>query len=190
MKILIVDARRAMRTIVIRMLHQAGYIHALVEASNGMEALKVIEADVPDLVLSGWSLPDLTGIELLEDLNRRYIKINFGFVTSDSTPEMRRRAQDAGALFLIAKPFTADTFRQALAPVLGAGYGTQATSAVAESAARIRANDEISEGEVFLTSSEQGGFLMEFTSADGRRSYLCFRRSEARDLLSWIARWT
>lgn len=66
-------------------------------------------------------MPDLTGIELLEELNRRHIKIKFGFVTSNGSPEMRRRALDTGALFLITKPFTADTFQQALTPVIGVG---------------------------------------------------------------------
>jgi two-component system chemotaxis response regulator CheY len=31
---------------------------------------------------------------------------------------MREQAEAAGALFLIAKPFTADSFREALDPVL------------------------------------------------------------------------
>jgi two-component system chemotaxis response regulator CheY len=32
---------------------------------------------------------------------------------------MRQRAEAAGALFLIAKPFTADVFAEVLEPVLG-----------------------------------------------------------------------
>jgi hypothetical protein len=32
---------------------------------------------------------------------------------------MRERAREAGALFLIAKPFTTETFGAALAPFLG-----------------------------------------------------------------------
>jgi two-component system chemotaxis response regulator CheY len=31
---------------------------------------------------------------------------------------MRQMAEDAGALFLITKPFTAETFRDALDPIL------------------------------------------------------------------------
>ena len=40
-------------------------------------------------------------------------------VTSEGTPEMRKAAEDAGALFLVTKPFTDDTFRDALDPILG-----------------------------------------------------------------------
>ena len=32
---------------------------------------------------------------------------------------MRKTAEEAGALFLITKPFTADTFREILDPILG-----------------------------------------------------------------------
>lgn len=77
---------------------------------------------------------------------------------------------------------------------LRAKHGAQAVrdtlALAAESAAHIRASDDVSDGDVHLTSSAQGGFLMEFVSGDGdRRFYLCFRRSDARDLLSWLARW-
>jgi two-component system chemotaxis response regulator CheY len=119
MKILIVDDSKAMRTIVIRTLRQAGYgDHTLLEAPNGAEALKMIQADPPDLVLSDWNMPDMSGIELLENLNRRKTRVRFGFVTSEGSPDMRRRALDAGALFLIVKPFTAESFQQTLDQVL------------------------------------------------------------------------
>jgi two-component system, chemotaxis family, chemotaxis protein CheY len=47
------------------------------------------------------------------------VTVPFGFVTSEGTPEMRQAAEDAGALFLVTKPFTADTFKDALDPILG-----------------------------------------------------------------------
>ena len=120
MKILIVDDSRAMRTIIIRTLRQAGYgHHQLGEASSGAEALKAITTAAPDLVLSDWDMPGMSGFELLEELNRIGIKIRFGFVTSEGSPEIRHRALEAGALFLITKPFTADSFEQALTPVIG-----------------------------------------------------------------------
>jgi two-component system chemotaxis response regulator CheY len=44
--------------------------------------------------------------------------VPFGFVTSEGSPEMREKAANAGALFLIAKPFDEDTFRDALDGVI------------------------------------------------------------------------
>lgn len=120
MKVLIVDDSKAMRMIVMRTLRQAGYGSAEIrEAGNGSEALALIRADAPDLVLCDWNMPELSGIDLLSRLNTEGPKVRFGFVTSEGTDTMRERARQEGALFLIAKPFTAETFGSALTPILG-----------------------------------------------------------------------
>ena len=120
MHILIVDDSRVMRMIVARTLRQAGYGDAeITEATNGAEALEAIAKSEPDIVLSDWNMPQMTGIELLQTLNGRGSTLKFGFVTSESTAEMRDQAAKSGALFLIAKPFTPETFQEALTPVFG-----------------------------------------------------------------------
>jgi two-component system, chemotaxis family, chemotaxis protein CheY len=120
MKILIVDDSKAMRMIVRRTLRQAGFgDHAVVEANNGKEALENIRQSLPDLVLSDWNMPEMSGIELLDSLRAEGIKVKFGFVTTERTPEMRVRATEAGASFLIVKPFTPEDFKDALAPLVG-----------------------------------------------------------------------
>ncbi len=119
MKILIVDDSKAMRTIVLRNLKQAGFeAHTYSEASNGAEALKAIQASPPDLVLSDWNMPEMTGIELLTELRKIGSQVKFGFVTSESTEEIRQKAHESGALFLIAKPFTVENFQKMLEGVI------------------------------------------------------------------------
>ena len=101
MKILVVDDSKAMRSIVMRTLRQAGYgDHAISEASTGAEALGSIRNAAPDLVLCDWNMPEMSGIELLHALGAEGIRLKFGFVTSESTPEMRKIAEDGGALEL------------------------------------------------------------------------------------------
>lgn len=120
MKILIVDDSKAMRMIVRRTLRQAGFgDHAVVEANNGKEALENIRQSLPDLVLSDWNMPEMSGIELLDSLRTEGIAVKFGFVTTERTPEMRLRAAEAGASFLIVKPFTPEDFKAALTPIVG-----------------------------------------------------------------------
>jgi two-component system, chemotaxis family, chemotaxis protein CheY len=114
-KILIVDDSTAMRMIVRKTLRLAGFEgHDFLEADDGMKALAFIKAAPPDLVLSDWNMPNMTGIELLEALTKEGIKVKFGFVTTEATPDMRHRATAAGAAFLIAKPFTPESFKAAL----------------------------------------------------------------------------
>jgi two-component system, chemotaxis family, chemotaxis protein CheY len=120
MKILITDDSRVMRQIVTRTLRQAGYDgHDLVEASNGREALEVVAAEKPDVILSDWNMPEMSGLQFLQTLRAHGLSIPFGFVTSEGSEEMRTLASNSGATFLIAKPFTAEVFRDALQPVLG-----------------------------------------------------------------------
>lgn len=118
-KILIVDDSKAMRLIVRRTLRQAGFGEFDVEeAQNGVEALECIGKAAPALVISDWNMPEMNGIELLRELNARKLRVRFGFVTTEGTPDMRAMADEAGALFLIAKPFTPEQFEAALRPLL------------------------------------------------------------------------
>ena len=120
MKILIADDSRVMRQIVTRTLRQAGFDgHELVEASDGREAFDKFMAEKPDLVVSDWNMPEMTGIELLRGLRSAGQAAPFGFVTSECTDEMKKSAEAAGAIFFIVKPFTPDAFRDALSSVLG-----------------------------------------------------------------------
>jgi two-component system chemotaxis response regulator CheY len=119
MRILIVDDSRAMRLIVARTLRLAGYDdHEIVEAADGREALAVVAEEPPDVILCDWNMPVMTGLELLRTLRSAGSSIPFGFVTSEASPQMRAVALEAGAMFLVAKPFTAEDFQDALDPVL------------------------------------------------------------------------
>ena len=119
MKILIADDSRVMRQIVIRTLRQAGHGgHDIVEAENGREALEMVHAEAPDLVLSDWNMPEMNGIDMLHALRASGQTVPFGFVTSEGSPEMVARAEQAGAMFVITKPFTPESFQQKLDPVL------------------------------------------------------------------------
>ncbi len=119
MKVVVADDSRVMRQIVIRTLRQAGYDWwDIEEAENGADALTKIRANAPDFVLSDWNMPEMTGIELLRNLRGEGNETPFAFVTSEGSDQMRETAEQAGALFLIAKPFTADVFRDTIDPLL------------------------------------------------------------------------
>lgn len=120
MRILIVDDSRAMRMIVKRTLRQAGFgSHKVEEAANGKEALEAIESNPPGLVLTDWAMPEMNGLELLQAVKEKNLPVKMGVVTSQGTTDMRNMASDAGAIFLLTKPFTAQDFEKALQPVLG-----------------------------------------------------------------------
>ena len=120
MKILVVDDSKAMRMIVKRTLRQAGFGDAeVVEAANGVEGIEAVKSEKPDIILSDWNMPELNGIDMLEQMNAEGLDVPLGFVTTEGTPEMRERAKNAGARFLIAKPFTAEQFEKELGQLVG-----------------------------------------------------------------------
>jgi two-component system, chemotaxis family, chemotaxis protein CheY len=120
MKILIADDSRVMRQIVTRTLRQAGFgDHDLVEAADGRQALDMAAEEKPDLVISDWNMPELSGVEVLRKLRAGGNDVKFGFVTSECTPEMQQQAEAAGAAFFIVKPFTAERFDEIFSPILG-----------------------------------------------------------------------
>ncbi|MEM8499689.1 MAG: response regulator [Pseudomonadota bacterium] len=122
MKILVVDDSAAMRMMVVRALRQAGYAgNEIEQAEDGQIAYDKIMGDlgnIPDLILCDWNMPNMTGIELLNALTEKEINTVFGFITTESTREMRQIATDAGAKFLIAKPFTSETIERAISTVM------------------------------------------------------------------------
>jgi two-component system chemotaxis response regulator CheY len=119
MLLVIADDSSVMRRIVSRTLRQVGLSNLeILEADNGAALVDLVLANQPDLVLSDWNMPEMSGIELLKALRAAGNPVRFGFVTSESTPAMRNTADENGAMFLIGKPFTAETFSTALADVL------------------------------------------------------------------------
>jgi two-component system, chemotaxis family, chemotaxis protein CheY len=119
MKIVVADDSKAMRMIVVRTLRQAGFGgHEVLEAENGRQGLELVGQHAPELILSDWNMPEMSGIQFLTTLRSRGVTTPFCFVTSEGSEEMREQAAAAGALGLIAKPFTADAFLDLLAPVV------------------------------------------------------------------------
>ena len=92
MRVLLADDSRVMRKIIIRTLRQAGYDWQIEQAEDGAQALAMVLEREPDLVISDWNMPNLTGVELLRTLRLRGYRTPFCFVTSEGSEEMR----DAG----------------------------------------------------------------------------------------------
>jgi two-component system chemotaxis response regulator CheY len=119
MRVLIADDSSVMRRIVIRTLRQAGFDDVeIIEACDGAELVALVRSESPDLVLSDWNMPNMTGINALKMIRGEGSNVPFGFVTSEGSEMMREQAAAAGASFLVAKPFTAETLQEALSAIV------------------------------------------------------------------------
>ena len=120
MKILVADDSRVMRQIVIRTLRQAGFDgHDVVEAEDGRDAYEKVQTEQPDLVLSDWNMPNMTGIELLKAIraNAQLAHLPLLMITAEAKKENIIEAAQAGASGYIVKPFTAATLAEKLGKI-------------------------------------------------------------------------
>jgi len=77
-------------------------------ASNGYEALKLIEKESPDLVLLDIWMPGLDGIDTLQEIKKNNPYIQVIIITGHGTIETAVRATKMGAYDLIEKPLSID----------------------------------------------------------------------------------
>ncbi|TAJ25462.1 MAG: response regulator [Nitrospirae bacterium] len=110
-RILIVDDEMTMRMVTGRILKQMG-VECVVEAPSGNLALARLRDEVFDCVVLDWSMPDISGVEVLKairaDAALRTIPVLM--VTGESTKAKVEEAISAGADAYIVKPFAAQLF--------------------------------------------------------------------------------
>ena len=108
-KAFVVDDSRAMRSILRRMLTEAGFLVS--EAANGREAfVRICAGETPDVVLVDWNMPELNGYDFVRgvraDPGLNHMKLVM--VTTETELTQVQRALDAGVDEYVMKPFTKD----------------------------------------------------------------------------------
>lgn len=117
--ILIVDDFASMRRIVKGTLKSIGF-NNFIEAEDGVIALKMLEKEKIDLIISDWIMPNMNGLEFLKAVkgNEKFKKIPFVMVTAEGQKGNVLEAINAGVNNYIVKPFTPETLQAKLKKVL------------------------------------------------------------------------
>lgn len=103
-KCLVVDDSRIIRRVATRILAEMDF--ASEEAGDGIEALQVVEATNPDVILLDWNMPNMDGMDFLKSLRSRSGRQPMViFCTANNKAEQIQNALDAGADDYIMKPF-------------------------------------------------------------------------------------
>jgi CheY-like chemotaxis protein len=103
--ILVCDNEEILRGLIAATLDGLG--HELVEARDGHEALEVVKARPPDLVLLDMMMPGKSGLDVLRELRAapELGDVPVVMLTARSQAEDRAAAASAGATRFLAKPF-------------------------------------------------------------------------------------
>jgi len=87
-------------------------------ASNGYEALKIIDAESPDLILLDIWMPGIDGIETLKEIKKDNPFIQVIMITGHGTIETAVKATKLGAFDFIEKPLSIDKIIVAISNAL------------------------------------------------------------------------
>ncbi len=108
-KILVADDDEGLRKIIEFNLEQEGY--DVITASDGKEALKLYDEHDPALVITDIKMPELDGIELLEEIRRRDVEKLVVVITAFGAIDTAVEAMKLGAYDYITKPFNREELR-------------------------------------------------------------------------------
>ena len=128
--VLVVDDEQLMRRIVSDYLKARGY--RLLEAQDGIEALRIFEQERPDLVLLDVMMPQMDGLTVCKTI-RKTSNTPIILLTAKDSEEDELKGFDVGADEYIAKPFSLKILAARIEAVL-----RRHTSDQEQSASRLR----------------------------------------------------
>ena len=120
--VLIVDDSTPMREVIKKVVKASGFnLGGIFEASNGREALDLLEREWLDLVLTDYNMPEMNGLELLDAMkkNENLMSIPVVMITTEGSKQRVEEFLDKGAMAYIKKPFSPEEIKQKLNRIMG-----------------------------------------------------------------------
>ncbi len=119
-KVLVVDDSSMSRRYISRIFENMGIEH-ITTATNGTEAVKLMEESLYDLVLTDFNMPEMDGERLTEHIRNRSDQstIPILMVTAEQDSARLESVRQAGVSAICNKPFDSFTVKSMLAQLLG-----------------------------------------------------------------------
>jgi two-component system response regulator (stage 0 sporulation protein F) len=122
-KVLVVDDQFGIRILLQEVLAQDHYTVLL--AANGMEALTMIKAENPDLVLLDMKIPGMDGIEILTNIRKFDVNIKVVMMTAYGELDLVKEADALHAIGHFTKPFDINELRSFVSREIGVADGDE-----------------------------------------------------------------
>jgi two-component system cell cycle response regulator DivK len=118
-KVLIADDKETSRELIRTVLETSGY--DVIEASDGVEALRYARESHPDLVILDIHMPGIDGFGVLAELRRdgEFTATPIMALTASALQGDRQRAIDAGFTSYVSKPTPLSVLREEVQRLLG-----------------------------------------------------------------------
>lgn len=113
-RILIVDDHKDSRVIIAVTLARNGY--EVIQAVDGIEGLKKVESEEPDLIILDVMLPKMSGVELCKLLNAHpsYHSIPVFILTARTGPDLLKEIEGCSVRGILTKPLSPAELLQAI----------------------------------------------------------------------------
>jgi two-component system chemotaxis response regulator CheY len=125
---LIVDDSNSMRAIIKKIIRISGFnVGNCWEAADGKEAMKVLENEWVDLVLTGINMPNMDGMELITAMKKDQLlrSIPVVMVTTEGSEKRVQDSMRLGARGYIKKPFLPEDIKNTLIKIMGKAEDAQ-----------------------------------------------------------------
>lgn len=118
-KVLAIDDSRTIRELLRITLENAGF--EVASADDGVQGVDKFSEFQPDVVITDINMPNMDGFGVIETLRGDTVRTRVPILvlTTESAPELKARARDAGATGWINKPFNDEALVSVMRRVAG-----------------------------------------------------------------------
>lgn len=117
-KVMLVDDHALIREGIKQLLEFDGSIDVIEQASDGAECLEKLQHVQPDILLLDINMPNVNGIEVLEEIKKKNIPVKVLMLTVHSEVEYLVQAVDIGANGYILKDSGSEELKKAIQSVM------------------------------------------------------------------------
>jgi two-component system chemotaxis response regulator CheY len=120
-KVMVVDDQQSMRIMLRSNLRDLGFTDVR-DKSSALDALKAIRSDRVHLIISDYNMPDMDGLQFLEEVRKDGVigKTVFIMLTGSSDRDVVQRAAALGVNNYLVKPFATAALKDKIERVFGA----------------------------------------------------------------------
>jgi DNA-binding NtrC family response regulator len=142
--ILVIDDDEFMRSLISTLLTKAG--HEVIIAKDGEEGLRLLGKNEPDLVLTDYKMPGISGIDVVKQAENLYPGLPVIILTGYGATDLTIKAIQAGAYDYIEKPVRNQELLEVVENGLKAHQRSKSLKAIIQPAARKEIEDNLMAG--------------------------------------------
>ena len=117
-RVIVVEDQALVRGAISALLNLAPNIDVIAQAEDGVQGLALIREHLPDIVLTDIEMPNMSGIDLVEQIQQEGIQTHTVIMTTFARAGYIKRAIDAGIMGFILKDTPSDELVAALEKVM------------------------------------------------------------------------